>query len=117
MLMFNTTFFEDLRMCQKSCGASSLIVSQYSCTGLCNPAEDQHLLWDSPECSTAPALAASITDENPRVNEAIDVIGSTHEDTQEVSDVEPRSRLPFVPPPDWWTSHSIFSAMLAAVEQ
>ena len=117
MLMFNTTFFEDLRMCQQVCSSSSLIVSEYKCTGLCNPTEDQRNLWFDPECSMTPALVASIEDETQGIDKVEDVVGPTHEDTLGVSDVKPPFGLPFVPPPDWWSSHTIFAAMSAAVEQ
>lgn len=59
MLAFNTTPYDDRRMCETSCTASSLAVYDMPrCAGLCDPAAQLPVLHASPACQT-PALGPS----------------------------------------------------------
>ncbi|PSC68247.1 putative glucan 1,3-alpha-glucosidase [Micractinium conductrix] len=58
MLAFNTTPFDDRRMCEPACSNSSIAVYDFpKCAGLCEPAEQLLQLHASPACH-APALDA-----------------------------------------------------------
>ena len=102
MVLFNPTYFEDLRLCQNTCSDSSVIVSVYKCTGLCNPTEDQRKLWADPQCSAAPTLPASVDDDATHRSKIME------NGTVNQREISP-AKLEYIPAP--WKDHAIFEIM------
>ena len=57
MLMFNSTFFEDRRLCHRVCDRSAIAVMTPACQGLCNPLEDMRSCHQKPACTDPRAPA------------------------------------------------------------
>lgn len=55
MLALNSSHYDDRRMCEPACSATSLAVFDFPrCAGLCDAVESLPLLWAKPECREGP---------------------------------------------------------------
>lgn len=55
MLALNTSHYDDRRMCEPSCSATSVAVYDFpKCAGLCDASVSLPLLWAQPECRDGP---------------------------------------------------------------
>ena len=61
MLLFNSTFFEDRRVCHINCDRSAVAVLSRACQGLCDPPRDMRLLDGQPSCTDATLTGAAGT--------------------------------------------------------
>ena len=60
MLLFNSTFFEDRRLCHPNCDRSAIAVLSAACQGLCDSPRDMRSLHAQPLCTDSrPAVAGS----------------------------------------------------------
>lgn len=53
MLLFNSTFFEDRRLCHPLCDPSAIAVLHAACQGLCDSPRDMRNLHAQPPCTDA----------------------------------------------------------------
>jgi hypothetical protein len=51
MLVFNSTFFEDRRLCNPRCDRSAIAVLSAACQGLCHSPSDMRALHAEPSCT------------------------------------------------------------------
>lgn len=123
MLMFNSTFFEDRRLCHSFCDRSAIAVLSPACQGLCRPPEDMRSYHEDPLCTDPNAPGGTpfalngtadgdgstdgISQPQQKVQQVVD--NATQETQDSSSDwlEEVLWKLPSAP----WYRHEIFGMM------